>query len=450
MPITFTFRNRILIYKCRYRPYKSFVTKENDLMLESQQKSENKDLDLPSFHDDDDDLNEENLSGQKKSRRWRWIIGISIVLLILILIPIAFFTLRGLRSPRVQYQYQQVRQGNLSLLVNATGPVQGTIYNADFLATGKISEIDVKVGQYVKAGWILAKLDPTALQDALNQANATLQQQKDFGNQDAINIAQEQVNTAQDNLNNATLIAPHNGVVTGINGVVGGTPGNGVGNAGGSGNSGFITIVDSSSLQIQANVNESDIGGVKVGQAVQFTVSAYGTRTFNGSVSAISPLGQNVSNVVTYPVLINVDMKSLQGANVLPGMTANESITTATRSNVLLIPVDAVTFAQSSTLIPSGDRSAAMDQARQMLANLQSSATDVSKDNPTAGYVLERVNSKWVARPIVLGLTDGTSYEVLAGFTQGETIVVGQQTNSVTTPSGTPSNGAGGRGGFGG
>jgi len=206
--------------------------------------------------------------------------------------------------------------------------------------------------------------------------------------------------------------------------------------------------VDSSSLQIQANVNESDIGGVKVGQAVQFTVSAYGTRTFNGSVSAISPLGQNVSNVVTYPVLINVDMKNLRGANVLPGMTANVSITTATRSNVLLIPVDAVTFAQSSTLIPSGDRSGAMDQARQMLANLQSSATDVSKDNPTAGYVLELANGKWVARPIVLGLTDGTSYEVLAGLTQGETIVVGVQNNSGTTPSGTPS--SGGRGVFGG
>ena len=185
-----------------------------------------------------------------------------------------------------------------------------------------------------------------------------------------------------------------------------------------------------------------------MGQAVQFTVSAYGTRTFNGSVSAISPLGQNVSNVVTYPVPVNVDMKSLQGANVLPGMTANVSITTATRSKVLLIPVDAVTFAQSSTLIPSGDRSAAMDQAREMLANLQSSATDVSKDNPTAGYVLERVNSKWVAKPIVLGLTDGTSYEVLAGLTQGETIVVGVQNNSGTTPSGTPS--SGGRGVFGG
>jgi len=238
--------------------------------------------------------------------------------------------------------------------------------------------------------------------------------------------------------------------VTAINGVVGGTPGNGVGNAGGSGNSGFITIVDSSSLQIQANVNESDIGGVKVGQAAQFTVGAYGNRVFNGTASAISPLGQNVSNVVTYPVLVNVDMKSLQGANVLPGMTANVSITTATRSNVLLIPVDAVNFAQSSTAISSSARNAAMDQARQMLANLQSSSTDVSKDNPTTAYVFARVNGKWNAQPVVLGLTDSTSYEVLAGLTQGETIVVGLQTNSVTNPSGTPSNGAGGRGGFGG
>jgi len=64
--------------------------------------------------------------------------------------------------------------------------------------------------------------------------------------------------------------------------------------------------------------------------------------------------------------------------------------------------------------------------------------------------VLSRVNGKWIAQPVVLGLTDSTSYEVLAGLTQGETIVVGLQTNSGTTPSGTPSNGAGGRGGFGG
>lgn len=412
-------------------------------MLEPQQKQpEEQELNLPSFHDDDDI--DESSQPRQGSRHRGWIIGISIVLLLIILIPAAFYIMRSLRPPRVVYQYHQVTQGNLSLIVSATGPVQGTIYNADFATSGKISEIDVKVGQQVKAGQVLAKLDATALQDALNQAQASLQQQKDYGNQDSINIAQDQVNTAQDNLNNATLKAPHAGVVTAINGAVGGTPGAGA--AGGStSGSAFIQIVDASSLQIQANVNESDIAGVSLGQPIQFTVSAYGNRTFNGTVSAISPLGQNSANVVTYPVTINIDMKSLQGANVLPGMTASVSITTATRSSVLLIPVNAVNFAQSSTLISSSDRDAALARAQQMLSGFKSSGT---KDNPTAAYVLERSGNRWVVKPIVIGLTDGTSYEVLAGLTQGETVVIGLAGNTAN-PSGAPSNG-GGRGGFGG
>ncbi len=415
-------------------------------MLESQQKPENKDLNLPSFSDDDDDdtdlLDEKSRPG-RKSRRRGWIIGISAVLLVIILVGSVPFIIRSLRPPRVVYQFQQVTQGNLSLTVTATGPVQGTTYNADFLATGKVAEIDVKVGQQVKAGQVLAKLDTTALQDAVNTAQATLQQQKDFGTQDAINVAQDQLTTAQHNLDNATLTAPHAGTVTAINGVVGGT-------ATTPNNSGFIQIVDMSALQVQANVNESDIGGVALGQTVQFTVSAYGNKTFDGTVSAISPLGQTVSNVVTYPVIVNVDINSLQGANVLPGMTANVTITTATRSGVLLIPVNAVNFAQSSTLITSSSKNAALGQAQQMLSDLKNGSTDVSKDNPTAAYVLELVNRQWGARPVVLGLTDGTSYEVLAGLSANETIVVGIQTNP-TTPSGLPFRpGGGGAAGSGG
>ncbi|GAC1622467.1 MAG: efflux RND transporter periplasmic adaptor subunit [Ktedonobacteraceae bacterium] len=410
-------------------------------MLESPQKSESTDLNLPNFHDDELD---DSSQMQRKSSRRGWLIGMAIVLLLIILVPTTLFVIRSLRPPRVVFQTQHVTQGNLALVVSATGPVQGTLYNADFIATGKISEIDVKVGQQVKSGQVLAKLDATALQDALNQAQASLQQQKDYGTQDAINIAQDQVNTAQDNLNNATLKAPHDGVITSINSATGGTPGG----SSAAGGSAFIQIVDSSSLQIQANVNESDIGGVTVGQAAQFTGSAYGTRNFSGKVSAIPPLGQNVANVVTYPVSINVDMKSLQGANILPGMTASISITTATRSNVLLIPVDAVNFAQASALISSSDRAAAQAQAQQMLTNLKSGATNVSKDNPMAAYVLEQNKRQWIARPIVIGLTDGTSYEVLAGLSQSEMVVTG--TSNTTNSPGAPSNGGGGRGGIGG
>ena len=415
-------------------------------MLEQRPGSE--DLDLPSFADDEERDEDEKIEAtQKRARRRRRYITIAVVLLIIILVPVIFFATRGLRMRRVTYQFRQVTQGNIALVVSATGPVQGTIYNADFLATGRVSEIDVKLGQSVNAGQTLAKIDSTALEDALKQAQASLQQQKDFGTQDAINVAQNQVNTAQHNLDNATLTAPHAGVVTAINGAVGGmTTGGGSGSSGGGGGSaeGFIQIVDRSSLQVQANVNESDIGGVAVGQAVSFTVNAYGSRTFHGTVGAIAPLGQNASNVVTYPVTINVDMKSIPGANVLPGMTASVTITIATHSNALLVPVDAINFAQASTQISSSERDAALSQARQMMAGLQSGGTGGSKSNMTASFVLEQANNRWTAKPVVLGLTDGTSYEVLSGLTLGESVAVGVQGGGTTGPVGRPGTGIGG------
>ena len=415
-------------------------------MLEQRPGSE--DLDLPSFADDEERDEDEKIEAtQKRARRRRRYITIAVVLLIIILVPVIFFATRGLRMRRVTYQFRQVTQGNIALVVSATGPVQGTIYNADFLATGRVSEIDVKLGQSVNAGQTLAKIDNTALEDALKQAQASLQQQKDFGTQDAINVAQDQVNTAQHNLDNATLTAPHAGVVTAINGAVGGmTTGGGSGSSGGGGGSaeGFIQIVDRSSLQVQANVNESDIGGVAVGQAVSFTVNAYGSRTFHGTVGAIAPLGQNASNVVTYPVTINVDMKSIPGANVLPGMTASVTITIATHSNALLVPVDAINFAQASTQISSSERDAALSQARQMMAGLQSGGTGGSKSNMTASFVLESANNRWTAKPVVLGLTDGTSYEVLSGLTLGESVAVGVQGGGTTGPVGRPGTGIGG------
>ena len=416
-------------------------------MLEQRPGSE--DLDLPSFADDEERDEDEKIEAtQKRARRRRRYITIAVVLLIIILVPVIFFATRGLRMRRVTYQFRQVTQGNIALVVSATGPVQGTIYNADFLATGRVSEIDVKLGQSVNAGQTLAKIDNTALEDALKQAQASLQQQKDFGTQDAINVAQNQVNTAQHNLDNATLTAPHAGVVTAINGAVGGmTTGGGSGSSGGGGGGsaeGFIQIVDRSSLQVQANVNESDIGGVAVGQAVSFTVNAYGSRTFHGTVGAIAPLGLNASNVVTYPVTINVDMKSIPGANVLPGMTASVTITIATHSNALLVPVDAINFAQASTQISSSERDAALSQARQMMAGLQSGGTGGSKSNMTASFVLESANNRWTAKPVVLGLTDGTSYEVLSGLTLGESVAVGVQGGGTTGPVGRPGTGIGG------
>lgn len=250
-----------------------------------------------------------------------------------------------------------------------------------------------------------------------------------------LQTAEAQLHTAQDNLKNATLTAPHSGIVATINGSVGGAPG--VSSTSGSttsaGSNTFIQIVDLSSLQVYADVNEANIAGVQTGQTARFTVAAYGSRQFSGTVKAISPLGQTSANVVSYTVIIQVNMQNLNGARLFPGMTANSTITTAARPNILLVPVTAVNFAQSAvgssaTGVPANavtqsETQSALTQAQQLLRNLESSNPAIAQDNPTPSYVLELVNKRLVVKPVVLGLTDGTSYEALAGLSSSDSVV---------------------------
>ncbi|MFI5272870.1 MAG: efflux RND transporter periplasmic adaptor subunit, partial [Ktedonobacterales bacterium] len=356
-------------------------------------------------------------------------------------------------------------------------PVQAALYNLNFAVSGRIAEIDVRVGQQVTNGQVLAKLVTTTLQVALNQAqiqaySAYDQEQNAIfacnnekspppecvqaaENQYAGSLAQ--LTTAQDNLASATLKATHAGVVTAINGSVGGTPGSGSSSSGSSASSGFIQIADSSSLQVTAAINEADIGGIANGQTVTFTVSAYPSDVFRGTVSAISPVGQTSSGVVTYPVTITVDTSRLQGASLLTGMTANVTITKQQRVNVLLLPASAITFARAAANASAGgfltraQLTSALTQARQLLLAAEQANPQLSQDTPAAAWVVERVNGKWVVKPVVLGLSSGTTYELLAGLGASESVVVGERNGSITTSASTSAtSGAGGRGGFGG
>lgn len=298
----------------------------------------------------------------------------------------------------------------------------------------------------------LAQDQYASAQAQANVQNAQAQAQVNAA-QAQLSTAQAQLQTAQHNLDNATLTAPHAGTIAAINGTVGGTPGSG---SAASGGNVFISIVDLSALQVQTNVNEADIGGIAVGNAAQFTVSAYTNHVFRGTVRTISPLGQTVSNVVTYPVTIDVDMQSLANASLLPGMTATVTITTAQRFNVLLVPAAAVTFARTaanssaSGFVTRTQLRDAFQQARQLLTQVQNGSADVSADNPTPAFVVERVNAKWIVKPVVLGLTDGNAYEVLAGLADGESVVTSMQNGSGSAANGTSTsgNGTGGGGRF--
>src|SRR5215469_3079337 len=166
-------------------------------MQESSQRTENRVVDHPRVQDDMGFFDEEGppvptgtTSPQQGRGRGGWLAAIAILLLVIILAGLGFAFLRPNAAPRASYQNQTVVKGNLQVTVSATGPIQGHTYNADFLVTGKISEIDVSVGQHVHAGQTLAKLDTSTLPSNADQSNAV-------------------------------LTAPHAGTMTVINGAVG-------------------------------------------------------------------------------------------------------------------------------------------------------------------------------------------------------------------------------------
>jgi RND family efflux transporter MFP subunit len=390
-----------------------------------------------------------------------------------------------------QYRYGSVTTGDLTIAVTATGPVGSqVIYNLNFQTSAKLTEIDVSVGQQVQAGQLLAKIDTTALQDAVNQAQASLhsaqvsysnalQNLRDVRAQNspcpttatppaasktqaqctqAIDQAQQQVNTAlaqvqsarvqlqtaQDNLKNGGLTAPAAGTIVAINGTVGAVTG---------GSSPLFVLEDLNQLSIVAQVNEADISSVKIGQVARFTVAAYPSTTFHGTVTAIALVGVTTSNVVTYNVTISVDQNSLNGAQLLPGMTASLSITTAQRIGVLLVPNTAISFARS--LLTSGqlDR----NTVRTLLANAATQTVNGQAPQGTPSFVVEMKNSTLTPVIIYTGLTSGTSTEVISGLAEGDQVLIGQINATTTTTSGGGTGGGifgggnnGGRGGNGG
>ena len=286
-----------------------------------------------------------------------------------------------------------------------------------------------------------AQDDYASAQAQENHDNAVATQAFDVA-QSALNTAQAQLQTAQDNLNGAILTAPHSGTIAAINGGVGSVA---VGLSAASPADPFVRIADLNALQVQTSVGVNHISGVAKGNAVQITVPVAGSQIFIGAVDAVSPIGVSGGGELTYPVTIDIAPSDSSTAHLLPGMKANVVITTQQRVGVLLIPVSAVSFASAAAdrkhggFLTQAQTQAALQKARNMLLDLQNSGTDYSQDDPTPSFVLQYIKHQWVAQPVVLGLTDGTSYEVLAtALRAGDSIVSGQSNSSVTIPTPTP------------
>ena len=163
----------------------------------------------------------------------------------------------------------------------------------------------------------------------------------------------------------------------------------------------FTIASDLTQMQVVADVDEADIGGVKEGQRVTFTVDAYPNDTFEGEVTQVRQEATTTNNVVTYEVVINAPNPDLK---LKSGLTATVSIYTIEKDNVLNIPAGALTF------VPSEEKG-----KNQQINN--------SSNNKTV-YVLE--NGQPVQKNIVVGVSTGTVVEVCEGLNEGDEVITGQ------------------------
>lgn len=340
-----------------------------------------------------------------------------------------------------------VTRGSIVQTVTASGTVNPvTTVQVGTYVSGPIIAIHVDFNSEVKARELMAKIDPRpfAAQVALAQAalaNAQAQLHKDEANLgyqrvtyardtvlvkqavisqdqldsqrsifnqalaqvglDRASIQQQRanLNAAQLNLNYTNIRAPVDGTVVSRNVDVGQTVA-----ASFQTPTLFLVAKDLTKMQVDTNVSESDVGELRIGQPIDFTVGAYGTKVFEGAVVQVRKAPITVQNVVTYDVVADVSNPELL---LMPGMTANVSIITARRDNVLRVPLRALSF----------------------VPHHQHRAMNENQDFHPSGGHSTRVwlDTDGKLRPvrIVRGLDDGTNVEVVEGeITVGEMVVV--------------------------
>lgn len=367
-----------------------------------------------------------------------------------------------------QYRLQAVENGDLRQTVSANGTINPvTLVSVGTQVSGTVRKLYVNFNSKVKKGQILLELDDALLsaqqkqslanvqnaQASLELATANETRMRDLFAQDYVSrqeldtavqakkSAQAQLQLAlaavekdRANLANTVIRSPVSGVVIDRSVDVGQTVAASLQTP-----TLFKIAQDLSEMQIDANFAEADIGSIKVGQSVHFTVDAFPNRTFKGGVNLIRLNPTTVSNVVTYDVVIDVDNPE---QILLPGMTAYVNITVAERKDVLLVPNAALRFKpdnammQKSVAIPKNE--AQKNGAR--LDNSTRSADGKPKRNAFSGKVYIQGKSGLQPISVTLGITDNHNTEIVGGdLKAGDQVVLGEaQTNIKPNSSSTP------------
>ena len=248
----------------------------------------------------------------------------------------------------------KVTRGDLTETVSATGSLTA-LDNVDISSkiTGRIVEVLVKENQHVNAGDVLVRLDDTALKATLAQMEAklinaqlTYNRDRDLLNQGAISqatydaayadylVAKSNYEKASSDVNDTIITTPISGYIIGKPTPVGQTISSGISTP-----QVIMSVATLDNMEIEALVDESDIGQVKEGQKVKFTVDAYPEETFMGTVRLLSKKATTENNVIYYKVYVTVDDAK---GKLLPTMTARAEFIISEAKDVTMVPLNCI------------------------------------------------------------------------------------------------------------
>ena len=377
--------------------------------------------------------------------------------LIVSLLIIAFIVRQCRTGGAANYQTATVTRGPITQAVTATGTLNPVVnVQVGSQVSGNIAKLFADFNSQVKAGQVVAQIDPAIFQATVTQAEGDVasakaalelakvtasRTQELFARKTSsqadvdqamaalhqaeanVKIKQGALDKAKADLDHCTITSPIDGVVISRSVDVGQTVAASL-----QAPVIFAIANDLTKMQIDSNVAEADVGVVKIDQNVDFTVDAFPMQTFHGKVVQVRNAPITVQNVVTYDTVIGVSNPDLK---LKPGMTANVSIVVAHRDDVLQIKNAALRYRPPDATPIETRRTSATRGGRP--GGGRSSAQEGRADRTV--YVLPGGTSRPQPAQIKTGISDGIMTEVLDGLKEGDRVVTAELTSTAAAPS---------------
>ena len=334
----------------------------------------------------------------------------------------------GKKDEKISFDTAKVQKTNIQTSITATGTIEPvTSVTVGTQVSGIVSHLYVDYNSVVKKGQVIAELDRTNLISELNTAKANLSSAQSSLNyqlsnynrykelhdkglvsadefesarlqylqaKEQVNSSRESVQKAQTNLGYATITSPIDGVILSKSVEEGQT-------VAASFNTPelFVIAQDLTNMRVIADIDEADIGGVKEGQRVSFTVDAFPDDHFEGQVTQVRQQATTESNVVTYEVVISAPNKDLK---LKPGLTANVTIYTLEKNDVMAVPSKALRFMPNEAFLQKGE-----------------TIEDCEGDHK----LWTKEGSVFKAHKVEVGTTNGIMTEIVSGIKEGTEVL---------------------------